>query len=33
MTTPILELENLSVDYGRVRVLDGISLTVRPGEV
>ncbi|WP_341954802.1 ABC transporter ATP-binding protein [Microbacterium sp. LWH13-1.2] len=33
MTTPILALENLSVDYGRVRVLDRISLTVRPGEV
>lgn len=28
-----LELEGLSVDYGPVRVLDGISLTVRPGEV
>lgn len=30
---PILELEGVSVDYGRVRVLDKVSLTVRPGEV
>lgn len=29
----ILELDPLSVDYGRVRVLDGVSLTIRPGEV
>lgn len=31
--SPLLELENLSVDYGRVRVLDRIALSVRPGEV
>lgn len=30
---PVLEIESVSVDYGRVRVLDGISLTIRPGEV
>lgn len=30
---PILELEDVSVDYGKVRVLDQVSLTVRPGEV
>lgn len=30
---PVLELDRVSVDYGRVRVLDGVSLTVRPGEV
>ena len=29
----ILELDGVSVDYGRVRVLDRISLAVRPGEV
>lgn len=32
----LLELDDISVDYGRsprVRVLDGISLRVRPGEV
>ena len=28
-----LELQDLAVDYGRVRVLDGLSLAVRPGEV
>lgn len=34
MSAPaILELDELSVDYGRVRVLDRISLSVRPGEV
>ena len=33
MTAPILELDDLSVDYGRVRVLDRLCLTVRPGEV
>lgn len=30
---PVLELHGVSVDYGRVRVLDDVSLTVRPGEV
>ncbi|WP_091226015.1 ABC transporter ATP-binding protein [Microbacterium sp. 3J1] len=30
---PLLELDGVSVDYDRVRVLDRISLTVRPGEV
>ena len=30
---PVLELDRVSVDFGRVRVLDGVSLTVRPGEV
>ncbi|MGL3151046.1 ABC transporter ATP-binding protein [Microbacterium sp. A82] len=29
----VLELDGVSVDYGQVRVLDRISLTVRPGEV
>ncbi|KDA06004.1 peptide ABC transporter ATPase [Microbacterium sp. CH12i] len=29
----VLELDGVSVDYGRVRVLDRISLSVRPGEV
>ncbi|GAB3634065.1 hypothetical protein GCM10027421_34180 [Microbacterium shaanxiense] len=29
----VLELDEVSVDYGRVRVLDGVSLTIRPGEV
>ncbi|GAB3600587.1 ABC transporter ATP-binding protein [Microbacterium tumbae] len=28
-----LELDDVSVDYDRVRVLDGVSLTVRAGEV
>ena len=28
-----LDLDSVSVDYGRTRVLDRISLTVRPGEV
>lgn len=30
---PVLHLDGVSVDYGKVRVLDQISLTVRPGEV
>ncbi|MCS3845038.1 ABC transporter ATP-binding protein [Microbacterium sp. AK031] len=30
---PVLELDRVSVDFGRVRVLDGVSLTVRPGDV
>ncbi len=29
----VLELDDVSVEYDRVRVLDGVSLTVRPGEV
>jgi peptide/nickel transport system ATP-binding protein len=29
----VLELEQVSVDFGQVRVLDRISLAVRPGEV
>ncbi len=33
MIAPALDLQDLAVDYGRVRVLDGLSLTVRPGEV
>lgn len=28
-----LELDEITVDYGRVRVLDGLTLRVRPGEV
>lgn len=31
--TAALELEGVSVDYGKVRVLDDVSLTVRTGEV
>ena len=31
--TPLLRLDDLSVDYGAVRVLDRISLSVHPGEV
>jgi len=30
---PVLELDHVSVDYGQVRVLDEVSLTVRPREV
>lgn len=30
---PALQLDGVSVDYGKVRVLDQISLTVLPGEV
>lgn len=33
MSATMLELDALSVDYGRVRVLDAVSLRVRPGEV
>lgn len=29
----LLEIDGLSVDYGRVRVLDGLSLTLRAGQV
>jgi len=31
--TPLLEVENIEVAYGRVNVLNGISLTVGAGEV
>ncbi len=28
---PFVELEDVAVSYGSVRVLDGINLTVEPG--
>ncbi len=31
--TPLLELRNLQVNYGGIRALDGIDLTVREGEI
>lgn len=31
--TPVLLVENLIADYGEVRVLEGISFTVLPGEI
>jgi branched-chain amino acid transport system ATP-binding protein len=33
MVEPLLTVENLGVSYGRVRAVDGISLTVGAGEV
>jgi peptide/nickel transport system ATP-binding protein len=30
--TPLLDVQNLTVDYGRVRALDGADLAVEPGE-
>ena len=30
---PILAFENVSKDYGKLRALDGVSLTVNRGEV
>jgi peptide/nickel transport system ATP-binding protein len=30
---PLVELRELTVDYGRVRAVDGINLTIRAGEV
>jgi branched-chain amino acid transport system ATP-binding protein len=33
MTTPLLELQGLSVHYGSVRALGGIDLVVHPGEL
>ena len=32
-TTPLLRVESLSVDYGPIPALKGVSLEVRPGEV
>jgi peptide/nickel transport system ATP-binding protein len=32
MTLPLLEIEDLRVEYGGIRVVDGVSLTIRPGE-
>lgn len=32
-TAPLLSIENLSVNYGGIKALQGISLEVRPGEV
>ena len=29
---PFVELEGVDVSYGEVRVLDGINLTVEPGD-
>jgi branched-chain amino acid transport system ATP-binding protein len=33
MSTPILELRNVAVAYGKLRALHGVSLAVQPGEV
>jgi ABC-2 type transport system ATP-binding protein len=33
MSPPVLTTENLTKDYGRFRALDGLDLTVSPGEV
>ena len=35
MTTaaPMLEVRNLALSYGRIRALQGVSLSVRPGEI
>ncbi len=33
MLEPLLALENLTISYGRVRAVDGVTLTVGPGEV
>jgi branched-chain amino acid transport system ATP-binding protein len=33
MTDTILEVENLSVSYGKVEAVRGVSLTMRPGEI
>ena len=33
MTEPLLAIEELVVDYGRIRALKGISLSVAPGEL
>jgi branched-chain amino acid transport system ATP-binding protein len=33
MTEPLLTVENLAVSYGRVRAVDGVSLSVGRGEV
>ncbi len=31
--TALLTVRDLSLDYGHVRALDGVSLLVRPGEI
>src|SRR5579875_501591 len=31
--TPLLSVSGVGVRYGQVRALDGVSLTVRPGEL
>ncbi len=33
MVEPLLSVEDLTISYGRVRAVDGVSLTVGPGEV
>ena len=33
MATPLLQIENLTVNYGGIQALQGVSLTVQPGEV
>ena len=32
-TTPLLSVSGLSVRYGSLRALDGVNITVRPGEL
>lgn len=33
MATPLLQIDNLTVNYGGIQALQGVSLTVQPGEV
>ena len=33
MSAPILELENISVAYGKVEAVRGVSLTMQPGSI
>ncbi|MCU7730870.1 ABC transporter ATP-binding protein [Actinoplanes sp. KI2] len=33
MSQPVIQIRNLTKTFGRVRALDGLDLTVRPGEV
>ena len=33
MATPLLHIDNLTVNYGGIQALQGVSLTVQPGEV
>ncbi|MEM1077259.1 ATP-binding cassette domain-containing protein [Dinoroseobacter sp. S76] len=33
MTTPLVELDNISIAFGGIRAVDGVSLDLHPGEV
>ena len=33
MTTPLLEMRNISINFGGIKAVDDVSIDVMPGEV